>query len=243
MVFGISVAVFVLVLITVTLGASVQAMVGLGLGMVSAPIITIAAPELMPGVLLWLACFLPVIHLTTQHSRIAWSTLLWTFPARIPGTAVGVAMVAVMSTSQLGIVVGVMVLVAVLLTWRAVVIPVNRVTLVSAGMLSGITGTTTTIGGPPVALLLQHRPPQEIRDTMAVIFLIGSVMSLVGLAIGGELFADQLWIAIALIPCLLLGLSLGRLLARRVDARVIRPVILLICASSAVVLLVRSIVG
>lgn len=243
MIFGISVGAFALILVLVTLGAAVQGMVGLGLGMVSAPIVTIVAPELMPGMLLWLACFLPILHLITQHGDIDWRALFIVLPARIPGTIIGVAMVALLTTAQMGIVIGTMVLVAAVLTWRAVIVPVNGYTLAGAGVLSGITGTATSIGGPPIALVLQHRPPQQIRDTMAVMFLAGCAMSLAGLALGEQLAANELWIALCAIPCLWLGLTLGRSVARRVEARVIRPVILLVCATSAIVLLIRSVAG
>ena len=61
-----------------------------------------------------------------------------------------------------------------------------------AGFIGGITGTATSIGGPPFALLYQHRPAQQIRTTMAVYFLIGAALSLVGLVIAGDLTGAQL---------------------------------------------------
>ena len=36
-----------------------------------------------------------------------------------------------------------------------------------------ITGTATSIGGPPMAILYQHQPPKTIRTTLAVYFLAG----------------------------------------------------------------------
>lgn len=243
MVFGVSVVVFALILASVTAGATVQGMVGLGLALVAAPIITIVAPELMPGLMIWLGCFLPAIHLITQRGHVDWGALAYVLPARLPGTAFGALLVVWMTSTQLGVLVGTMVLLAVLLTWRAVVIPVNRATLILGGAISGVTGTATSIGGPPVALLLQRRAPQQIRDTMAGFFLVGSAMSLIGLAISDQLVAEQLWIALVLLPCLALGLNVGRVISRRVDAAAIRPAILIVCACSAAALLVRSLVG
>ena len=37
---------------TLVVGAGVQGLVGLGVGMVSAPVVTLLAPDLMPGMLL-----------------------------------------------------------------------------------------------------------------------------------------------------------------------------------------------
>lgn len=238
-----SVAVVAVLGILILVGASVQSLIGLGMGLVAAPIITLIAPELMPGVLLWLSTFLPAIHLITQREQVRWRELAWALPARIPGTAIGAWLVVMFSAAQLGIFVALVVLLAVVLTWRAVVVPINRGTLIGAGLLGGVTGTASSIGGPPFALLLQREPPQDIRDTMAVFFVAGSAFSLIGLAIGGQLDANQLWLALMLVPVLFGGLTLGRAVGRRVDASSVRPAILAVCAASSVVLLVRSIAG
>ncbi len=108
-----------------------------------------------------------------------------------------------------------MVLVAVAVTWRAVTVPVNRATLSAAGFASGITGTATSIGGPPIAIVYQHRPPQEIRTTMAVYFLIGAALSLVALLVTGDLTGHQAVAAVELLPLLALGAALGALARQR----------------------------
>ena len=141
--------------------------------------------------------------LVHDHDDIDWPGLTWSLPARVLGTGIGVWVVAVFTDRQLGIAVGVMVLIAmVLITWRVFEVPVNRGTLSAAGFVGGITGTATSIGGPPFALLYQHRPAQQIRTTMAVYFLIGAALSLVGLVIAGDLTGAQLRAALELFPAL-----------------------------------------
>lgn len=229
--------------VAVLLGAAVQGLIGLGLGLVAAPVVTMLAPELMPGMLLWAALFLPLVHLSTQRRDIDWRGLMWLLPARIPGIAVGAWMVAIFSVRELGVTVGIMVLTAVVLTWRAVQVEVSPLSLSVAGALSGVAGTATSIGGPPVALVYQRRPPEQIRNTLAVYFLIGCLMSLGGLAVAGDLDAAQFWFGLAVTPVLWVGLLLGRAFGRRVEVARIRPVILLVCGSSAAFLLIRSLLG
>lgn len=159
----------------------------------------------MPGLLLWLSAVMPLVTLLREHDDIDWRGLGWSVPARIPGTVAGVAFVAWFSERELGVAVGVMVLAAVVLTVRTVWLPVNRATLVSAGFVSGVTGTTTSIGGPPLALLYQHREPRQIRSTLAVYFVLGAVLSLAGLGVGGALEMRQLLLALILMPCLVGG--------------------------------------
>lgn len=217
-----------------------QGLVGLGLGLVAAPVTALLEPQLMPDLLLWLAFLLPIVTLVRDHHQIDWRGLSWALPARVPGTAVGVVFVSWFSARELGIAVGVMVLVSVLLTLRSVRLSVNRPILLAAGVVSGIAGTTTSIGGPPLAVLYQHRSPPQIRSTLAVYFLFGAGFSLVGLGVAGALDWSTFLLAMAMAPCLLLGFLASRLLHRVVPARHIRGGVLLVCALSACVLLAKS---
>ena len=205
--------------------------------------LTLLAPQLMPDLLLWLAFLLPVVTLLHEHDHIDWRGLGWALTARAPGTVLGVAFVSWFSTRHLGIAVGVMVLASVLVTLHAVRLPVNPGTLLTAGFVSGVTGTTTSIGGPPLAILYQHRPALLIRSTLAVYFLAGAGFSLVGLGVTGGLEWSTLLLALAMVPCLVVGFAASRLLRRVVPARHTRSGVLLVCGLSAVVLLVRSLAG
>ncbi|WP_245565130.1 sulfite exporter TauE/SafE family protein [Nocardioides insulae] len=239
---GLSLPALITVALALLAGATVQSLVGLGLGLVAAPVITMVAPETMPDVMLWLAVTYPVLTLAGESRDIDWRGLAWALPPRTVGTVVGVGAVAMFTASQLGVVVGAMVLVAVLLSWRTVRVPLNPGTLIGAGLISGIAGTATSIGGPPLAILYQHRPPREIRTTLAVYFMIGAALSLGALGLSGQLGRDHFLLAVLLSPCLLLGALLSRFLRPRVSDRHVRPAVLLVCGGSALVLLVRSLI-
>lgn len=242
MILGVDVWVVVALAVAMIIGATVQGLVGLGVGLVGAPATAMVAPELMPGLMLWLALLLPIATLARSREEIDWHGLAWALPARVPGTVVGVILVATFSEEQLGIVIGVVVLSAVVLTYRAVRLPIVGWTLLAAGFTSGITGTATSIGGPPLAVLYQHRSPVQIRSTLAVYFVVGAALSLIGLGIAGALVWRDLALAALLVPCLLIGLELSRHLQKRIHGRHIRNGVLLVCAVSAVSLLVRSLI-
>jgi uncharacterized protein len=121
-------------------------------------------------------------------------------------------------------------------------VPITRSSLGTAGFVSGVTGTATSIGGPPFALLYQHRPPPQIRSTMAVYFVVGAAISLVGLSLSGDLELHQLAVAGLLLPALGLGVLVGAPLRRALPAHRVRPAVLLVSAASALVLVVRSLV-
>ena len=234
---------FAAIALAVFAGSTVQAVVGLGIGLIAAPVITLLEPGLMPGTLIMLALVLPMVTLVHDHAEIDWPGLNWSLPARVLGTGVGVWVVAVFSHRQLGIAVGLVVLLMVLVTARTVTVPVNHATLSTAGFIGGITGTATSIGGPPYALLLQHRPATQIRTTMAVYFLIGAALSLVGLLVTGDLTRDQLVATGELLPAVVAGVVAGAVARRHLPAALVRPAVLWGSAVSALVLLVRSLLG
>jgi uncharacterized membrane protein YfcA len=227
----------------VLLGSVVQSAVGLGVGLVAAPVTALLEPALMPGALLMVAVLMPCLTLVFDHHDIDWGGLLWSLPARVPGTLVGVWVVTTLTARELGIAIGVVVLVAVAVTWRAITVPINRGTLSAAGFTSGITGTATSIGGPPIAIVYQHRPAREIRTTMAVYFLVGATLSLVALLVSGDLDSEQAVAAAELLPFLAMGAVLGAVARRSIPAHVVRPAVLIVSSASALVLLVRSMVG
>lgn len=243
MILGVPIWALLVIAVALFVGTTVQGLVGLGLGLVGAPIATLVAPELMPGLLLCTAVVLPVLQLAANREEIDWRGLAWALPARIPGTVLGVWLVSIFTERQLSVAVGVMVLLAVLLTWHTVTVPIGPGTLVGAGIISGVTSTATSIGGPPIAILYQHRSPVQIRSTLAVYFALGAVISLAGLGLSGQLEAREIWLAGLFLPCLLGGLWLSRRVDRRVPATRIRNLMLLVCAASALVLLVRSLAG
>jgi uncharacterized membrane protein YfcA len=242
-VLGVGVGVVALLALVFVVGATIQRLVGLGLGLVGAPLVSLLDPSLMPELVLVLAALLPLLTLARSRAEIDWRGLAWVLPARVPGTAVGVFFLAVFPRGAVGVAVAVMVLLAVVLSLVAVEVPVRPATLAAAGLLSGATGTATSIGGPPVALLYQHRSPAQIRSTLAVLFTVGAAMSLVGVWASGHFELRLLLLALFLSPCLALGVWCGGRLQGVVPDRLIRPAVLAVCAASALVLLVRSLAG
>jgi uncharacterized membrane protein YfcA len=243
MILGVDAGVVAILAVVLVLGAAIQGLVGLGLGLVAAPVVTILDPSLMPELMLVLAALLPLITLIRSHDEIDWRGLAWVLPARIPGTAVGVLFLTLFSDRALGVAVALMVLLAVVLSLTPVEVPVRPTTLVTAGLVSGAAGTATSIGGPPVALLYQHRSPAQIRSTLAVMFTVGAGMSLVGIWLGGRFESDTLLLALLLTPSLAVGAWVGGVVRGSVPDHGIRYAVLAVCAASALVLLVRSLLG
>lgn len=237
---GVDAGVWLVVLAMVLIGAVVQGVVGFGLGIVAAPIVAGVAPELMPGALIVASMPLPLLTLGGEWRSIDWRALGWLMVGRLPATAVGVALVAVIPVRALQLIVAASVLLALALSLFRLEVPRNRGTLAGAGAVAGITGTTSAIGGPPLAIVLRNDEPAQARATMAVYFLVGAVLSLTGLTLTGSIQPSSLAIGALGTPAAVLGFLVALRLRRHVAGGRFRTAITAVSAVAAVVLLVRA---
>jgi uncharacterized membrane protein YfcA len=222
-------------------GAFVQAVVGLGLGLLTAPVAALLAPSLVPALPLWLALLISGLMLAGERAHVDWRAIGWSLPARVPGTVLGAWLVASFTESQIGVALAVMVLVAVALSSvRRLVVPLTPASLAVAGFVAGASGTATSIGGPPIALLFQRERPEVVRATLSVFFFVGVLLSLAGLAVSGSITSASWQVALVLAPGVLAGMLVGRSVRYRIHRDAFRAGVLLVCTASAVTLLVRS---
>ncbi|MPY80771.1 MAG: TSUP family transporter [Actinophytocola sp.] len=225
------------------LGALVQGVVGYGMNLVVAPLLTLIDPSLVPVPLLLIASVHALLAAAREHDHADWKGVGWAMAGRLPGIAIGVAVVALLPQGPFAIAVALAVLSCVglsLLTWRPS--PTPRSLLV-AGVASGTFGTAAAIGGPPIALLYQHAAGPTIRATMAVYFAVGTLASVGALALSGQVHGDPVLHAALLLPFLVAGFWLSTPLRRFIDGPWMRPAVLIVAITSAFVLLGRALIG
>ena len=140
----------------------------------------------------------------------------------------------------LGVLAGAAVLLAVAISAVSASVPVTRVTTIATGVASGTMGTATSIGGPPLALLYQHREGPRLRATLAATFVFGTVLSLTALAVAGAVAGWHLALALALLPGTVTGVVISSRLTHRVDGAWLRPIVLALATLVAVVAVARG---
>ena len=158
----------------------------------------------------------------------------------VPGTIAGALLVASMSDRVLAILVAGSVLLAVVASITGRLFRPTDRALVVAGMASGFAGTTTGVGGPPMALTYQNSDPATMRATISAFFAIGSVMSIVALWLAGEIGVRQLQLTAMIFPAVVLGIVTARFVKDYLKPEVVRPTVLVICTTAAVALLVET---
>jgi uncharacterized protein len=120
--------------------------------------------------------------------------------------------------------------------WR---IAFSRISVAAMSGVSGMMGTITSVGAPPMALIYQDRSARTARPTLATFFAFGCALSLVGLYATGWAGPHDLALAITMLPAMFAGIVAARFLRGRFDARY-RPALLAISGMAAIVLIARG---
>ncbi|MGO2860423.1 MAG: sulfite exporter TauE/SafE family protein [Brevibacterium sp.] len=227
---------YIIIGVVVLGSACLQGSIGFGLGMITAPVLALLRPDLLPAALLLLATLTSLTAFLRERSDVDWRLVGWGALGRLPGIAVGTAAVVMLPDTGLPLLLAITVLGGVafsLVGWSP---EANGRNMFFSSSVSGIFGTATSIGGPPIALVLRALDPSPMRSTMSAYFTLGSILSLTGLTIGGEVRSDHLIAAATLLPFMLVGLWLSNFVIRRADRKVLYR--LAVCASIAGALLV-----
>lgn len=227
--------------VVMAVGAAVQGSVGFGMNVVAAPILIQIDPELVPGPLLAASLANTLLIARRDRSGIDRSALLWAILGRVPGAALGAfLLVEVFSQWGLSVFLASVILVGVALSVTPIRLPRGRSIIAVGGFVSGVSGTSTGVGGPPLALTLQHVEPRRLRGTLSAYFLLAASLSIVFLAAWGEFGTSHLLSVAALVPGQIFGYLVSGRLVRVLDHGYTRPALLVISVAAALSLLIRA---
>ncbi|OOF15635.1 hypothetical protein BZG79_06260 [Salinivibrio sp. MA427] len=162
---------------------------------------------------------------------------------RVPGTAVAGGIMLVVTTQMLEIIIGAAVLLAVFASVMRFNIAPNRRNFFIAGFTSGVMGTTTSIGGPPMALVLQHAEVNKMRACLAGYFVVSCILSLIALSATDYLTWWHVKQAAFAVPAVLLATWLAYRIAPRVKPQFVRRAMLILCTLAGISTLARGLIG
>lgn len=239
----VGVGLVVLVLVAAWLGGVAQSTLGFGAAFATVPALAVAAPELLPGSMVVAVLPLSIAMLVRGRAGLDLGSLLRLNVGRLPGIAVGAGIVAALPTRGLTVVIAVTLLLAVCSSALGWELTVTGPRELAAGFASGLTGTAVALGGPPLALLYRGRDGAAVRPTLAGVWAIGGIPTLIGLALVGEFTRVQAQTGIALSVVLLVGLWTGSALVQRVADERLRTAVLWWAALGALLALWRAVLG
>jgi uncharacterized protein len=232
-------AMFLLATTIVAAGSALQAATGMGMALFAMPLLALLDPALVPGPLLCAVMTLSAAVAWRERGAIDRRILAVALLGFAAGSVLGAIVLTLLIGLSLSRIFALLILTAVFLSVAGLDIRAGNLTLLIGGTASGILGTMSGVQGPPIALVLQHQPPERLRATLCAFFAVGSLVSIVALAATGIFGIGQAELGLALLPGVPVGLAIAPILARRIDRRRARLCVLAISALSALALLLR----
>ncbi len=222
-------------------GTTVQGTIGFGSNLLAVPFFAVLDPDLLPAPIFIATLVMALFTAARERSDIQWTPVRCVVVGRIPGTAIGAIVLASVSVATMQILIGVLILTAVALSVWGLTLPATRRVFTSAGVVAGFTATTASVGGPPIALTLQHLDGPALRSTMGATFALGVGVTLIGIAAAGRLGIDELLVGLALMPWGLVGFLISGPLRARVNPTQLRAGVLVLATSAAMAALARGV--
>lgn len=190
----------------VFIAAIVQSVLGMGFGQVAAPLLFLINADFVPVPILIMGMAVAALSSVKGRQDVALGELGLALGGRIVGSVVAALVLAQMAGQTVfSLLFASLILLAVgLSVGRWHIVPSPKMLLL-AGTASGVMGTITSVGAPPMGIVYQHSPGAKVRATLNAFFALGTVASLAALGWFGLLHPEHLMLAIILAPALLAG--------------------------------------
>jgi uncharacterized protein len=236
----VSAVVLVEVSLVALIGAVLQGSVGFGFGIFAVPFFLLVEPDLVPGPLL-AAAFVLTLALTHRERRgVVTGDLKWALPGRVIGILAALWVLTIVPAAHLTALLGLVILVAVAIIASGLHVRPAPGALFGAGALSGFMSTTASSGGPAIALLYQGESGARMRGTLNAYFMLGIVLSLIGLHFVHRFGTHELLLAALLLPGTAVGYLLSRRVARVIDRGYTRRAVLALSAIAGTIVVLKD---
>ncbi|WFP16041.1 sulfite exporter TauE/SafE family protein [Citricoccus muralis] len=232
-------------------GACLQRVSGAGVGLVVTPVMVLLFGP-VAGVLLTNATSIvsALLIMTTVWAGIDWKRLSQLAPIGVLGALVGATLVAELPAAWLQIVVGAVVLLTLVMTFSLPRLPewTGPVPALSAGVVGGFLNTVAGVAMPAMVIFAQvsRWPQRAFAATMQPVFFLFGVFSVAIKLLLGAAVVEVLppWWFFALVGLgVVVGIVLGTVLSRHVQAERARILAVVLAGVGAAVTVVRGILA
>lgn len=231
----------VLLTLVAAAGSFIQSGLGFGLNLLLTPLGLLLLPEIVPipalianGVLSAFVAWRYRGHIDRRFTLIA-------TVAALPGVIAGLLLLLTLEGRVIAILGGIVVLTAVVIQVASPRPREGKLATIAAGAFSGVLASTTSVTGPPVAVVLARANPLRRRATVAGMGAILTALTMICFAVlqPSELVAQAgavLW----LVPGIILGVLGHHFVGDRISDRTQRSATLIVSAVAAIVLIARA---
>jgi uncharacterized protein len=234
---------FVIAASAVVLAAWVQASIGFGYALLAAPLLALVSLSFVPAPLIVSSFVLCVLTALREWDHVDRRGVAVALIGRLPGAALAGLAIGLLPRASYEFLFGAIVLLSVLVSLFGRGVRVSPSALFVAGFVSGVMGTLTSVGGPPLALVYQNASGPTLRATLNAYFAAGAVISLAVLAYAGHFDGRHLLMGLALLPAVGLGFAASSYTRGVVDRGRARPAVLALAAICSAAVMVKALLA
>ncbi len=224
----------------ILVGAFIQGTGGIGFAMFAAPVAALVRPDLVPGPMLMLGGAVSLLVALRERAAIDFRGAAFALAGRLPGSVVAGLVIGLAPRNVFALTFAVLILLAVALSVTVPRVRATPVTLGVAGFGSGLMGTITSVGAPPIGIVMQNEAPARVRATVGAFLFVGAIVSVSVLAWAGRFGLREAGLGALMLLPMALGFRLSTAMVRRVDAGAVRRVVLGVSTVSAIVLIAQN---
>jgi uncharacterized membrane protein YfcA len=235
--------IWILAGIAVAFAACVQASIGFAYALLAAPLLALVSPDLVPGPVIVSSFVLCTLTAFRERSSIDKRGVATMLIGRLPGAALAGVAIHWLPASSYELLFGGLILCAVLLSMLSSGLRPTRPAQLIAGFFSGLIGTLTSAGGPPIALLYQSASGPEMRSTLNYYFALGALISMAVLAHAGRFGWPELRAGLLLLPAVGFGFWCSNATLARYDRSRSRTAVLALAALCSAGVMVKALLS
>ena len=224
----------------VAAAAFVQAAAGIGFAMVAVPLLALIDLSYVPGASLFAMLCLSLMMLCRGWRDVDGNGLPALLFGLGAGTVAGALLLGSLQKSTFGVIFGSLVLFGLIIGQSGFSVRRSSLSSALSGSVAGLMGTMAGIHGPALVVIYQNVAPRKARATIALIFVIGSMLSLCFLHLSGLFGRAELMMGFTLWPGAVTGYAFAHVLGERIADDWARRTMLSLAALSALLLIAGS---
>lgn len=216
--------------VAVAFAACVQGSIGFAYALLAAPLLALVSPALVPGPVIVSSFVLSALTAFRERASIDKPGVATMLIGRLPGAALAGFVINWLPATSYELLFGGLILCAVLLSMLSTGFRPTRPAQLTAGFFSGLIGTLTSAGGPPIALLYQSASGPEMRSTLNYYFALGALISMAVLTHAGRFGWAEISAGLLLLPAVGFGFWCSNAMRARFDRGRSRSAVLALAA-------------
>jgi uncharacterized membrane protein YfcA len=226
--------------LAIAASAFVQASVGFGYALIAAPVLALISDRLVPGPVMLSSLLLSAATGFRERHAVDRRGVGVALAGRLPGVLAAGAVAVALPGEASNLLFGALVLLAAAISASGLRPKMTTPILLLAGFSSGLMGTLTAIGGPPMALVYQHADGPTLRASLNSYFAVGSLMSICVLWWAGHFGVREALLGLALLPAVAVGFAASGVMRRAIDRGYTRRAVLTVASASAIAVIVKT---